>query len=466
MRRIAPLAALALVLALGCYTDDVIGPAGGKPSPVVRVLLTDDPFPFDTVQSVNLYVVDIAAATQADTLPAPQEFVTLASPHRTFNLLDLQQGTTAFLGQGTLSTGQYRIVRMRIRTDSSSITFTDGSPANVQWSGLGLITLYALVDPAFTPADSATNLVLDFDVGRSFPYNLFGQHEFDFIPWLRAVNQAETGTIDGTVTTDFTGTTQPVADASVEVFEGPFPQQGNILATGRTDAAGHYSIGLLPPGAYGVSASLPSNPALATKTVNGLTVTAGGTVHQTLSLPTAGAGSAGINITGQTTLGVGGSVELLAAVFDTNGNLVANPTVTWTSSDTTIAASLGFGSLDSVIGKSAGTATITATSGAVSNSVVVTVTGGSVSSPVSYVTITPPSVDVAVGDSVGFYARPYDSSNVELFGRPMGWFVSDTTVVRLYSFGQSALIQPLKAGSVTIEATSEGKTGTATITVH
>ncbi|HEU5466577.1 MAG TPA: DUF4382 domain-containing protein, partial [Gemmatimonadales bacterium] len=119
MRRIAPLAALTLVLALGCYTDDVIGPPGGKPSPVVRVLLTDDPFPFDTVQSVSLYVVDIAAATQVDSLPDPQAFVTLASPHKTFNLLDLQQGTTAFLGQGTLSAGQYRIVRMRIRTDSS-----------------------------------------------------------------------------------------------------------------------------------------------------------------------------------------------------------------------------------------------------------------------------------------------------------------------------------------------------------
>lgn len=465
MRRIAPLAALTLVLALGCYTDDVIGPGGGKPA-VVRVLLTDDPFPFDTVRSVNLYVVDIAAATQVDSLPDPQAFVTLASPHKTFNLLDLQQGTTAFLGQGTLSTGQYRIVRMRIRTDSSSITFTDGSPANVQWSGLGLITLYALVDPAFTPADSATNLVLDFDVGRSFPYNLFGQHEFDFIPWLRAVNQAETGTIDGTVTTDFTGTTQPVADASIEVFEGPFPQQGNILATGRTDAAGHYSIGLLPPGLYGVSASLPSNPALATKTVNGLTVTAGGTVHQSLSLPTAGAGSAGINITGSTSVGVGGSIVLLAAVFDTNGNLVPNPTVTWTSSDTAIAASVGFGTADSVIGKASGTATITATSGSLSSSVLVTVTGGGAANPVSYVTVTPPNADVAVGDSVGFYARPYDSTSAELFGRPVGWFVSDSTVVRLYSYGQSALIQPLRAGTVTLQATSEGKTGTATITVH
>ena len=468
MRRLASfLAGMSFVLALGCYTDDVGGPGGGKPAhPPVRVLLTDDPFPFDTVQSVALYVVDIAAATQVDSLPAPQAFVTLASPHKTFNLLDLQQGTTALLGQGNLDAGQYHVIRMRIRTDSSSIIFADGSPANVQWSGLGLVTLYALVDPPFTQADAGSDLVLDFDVGRSFPYNLFGQHEFDFIPWLRAVNSAETGTIDGTVTTDITGTTQPVKDASVEVFEGPYPQQGNILATGRTDATGHYRIGLLPPGTYGVSASFASNPALAVQTVNGLTVTAGGTVHQSLSLPQAGSGNAGINITGQTTVGVGGSVELFAAVFDNSGNLVTNPTVAWTSSDTSIAASVGFGSIDSVIGKSAGTATITATSGALSQSVVVTVTGGGAANPVSYVTVTPSSVDVAVGDSVGFYARPYDSTNVELFGRPMGWFVSDSTVVRLYSFGQSALIQPLKPGTVTLRATSEGKTGTATVTVH
>ena len=95
-----------------------------------------------------------------------------------------------------------------------------------------------------------------------------------------------------------------------------------------------------------------------------------------------------------------------------------------------------------------------------------TVTGGGAANPVSYVTVTPPNADVAVGDSVGFYARPYDSTSAELFGRPVGWFVSDSTVVRLYSYGQSALIQPLRAGTVTLQATSEGKTGTATITVH
>lgn len=354
---------------------------------------------------------------------------------------------------------------MRIRTDSSSITWADGSPANVHWGGLGLVTIYALVDPPFTPADSGSNLVLDFDVGRSFPYNNFGTNEFDFIPWLRAVNEAETGVIQGTVTTAFSGSSQPVNGAVIQVFEGPLAQQGSILATGRTDATGHYHVGLLPPGTYGITATLASNPALATATVMGLTVTAGHTVLQDVSLAKAGAGSAALHITGQTSLGVGGSVELFAAVLDTNGNVVSNPPITWISRDTSIAQSHGLGVIDSVIGRKAGATTIVAAYGGLADSVTVQVSGGP-AQPVAYVTVTPSGATVSVGDSVGFYARPYDSSNVELFGRPVGWFVSDSTVVRLYSYGQSALIQPLKAGTVTLQATSEGKTGTATITVH
>lgn len=78
MRRLAPLmAGMALVLTLGCYTDDVGGPGGGKPAnPLVRVLLTDDPFPFDTLLAVNLYVVDIGAST---TTPDVDSFP--RSPH-------------------------------------------------------------------------------------------------------------------------------------------------------------------------------------------------------------------------------------------------------------------------------------------------------------------------------------------------------------------------------------------------
>src|SRR5690348_2938987 len=176
MRRVAPLltSGLALVLALGCYTDDVGGPGGGKPANVVRVHLTDAPFPFDSVQSVNIYVDSIEATTNFDTSGGTQAWVTLAAPHQAVNLLDYQNGALAFLGQGTASVGQYKAVRMTMDVDSSSILLSGNVKATVNWGSSGRITIYALVSPAFTIADSISDLVLDFDVGRSFPYNLFG----------------------------------------------------------------------------------------------------------------------------------------------------------------------------------------------------------------------------------------------------------------------------------------------------
>ena len=55
-------------IAVGCYKDDVRA-LGGPASrmPMAKVLLTDDPFPFDSVQSVQVYVVSIALSTHPDT---------------------------------------------------------------------------------------------------------------------------------------------------------------------------------------------------------------------------------------------------------------------------------------------------------------------------------------------------------------------------------------------------------------
>ena len=52
-------------LATACYKDDSSGPPRGRP--MAKILLTDDPFPFDSVQSVNVYVVSIAVSTHPDT---------------------------------------------------------------------------------------------------------------------------------------------------------------------------------------------------------------------------------------------------------------------------------------------------------------------------------------------------------------------------------------------------------------
>lgn len=475
MRRLAPLAGLALVLALACYTDDTVGPnvVPGGTRPIVRVNLTDAPFPFDSVASVNVYVDSIEASAGSDSagyLVADGNWVTLTAPHQAINLLNYQQGALAFLGQGNASAGQYKAVRMTIDVDSSSIVFAGGEHATVNWGRTGRVTLYALVSPAFTVTDSVSDLVLDFDVGRSFPYNLFGNGAFDFIPWLRAVNAAETGTIQGTVTTSYSGTAQPVENADVTIYPGDqpgSPLSWPVLATGRTDASGHYKVAFLSPGTYAITVQQPDAPYLATTALNDLSVSASGIITRDFSLVAAGAGNAGIHISGPNTVGVGGLITILASVTDSQGNPVSNPTVTWTSSDTTIAGTLGHDLVDSTYGKAAGTVYIRATTGVYSDSILVQVAGGGSVDTVATVEIMPDSENIPLSvDSLGFYAQPYSANHTPLYNRPIGWFVSDTTVLKLTAYGQSALITPLKVGTATVSATSEGKTGTAKVVIH
>src|SRR6266487_1562662 len=87
-----------VVLAAACYKDDASGPASRKP--MAKVLLTDDPFPFDTVQSVNVYIVSIAASTAADTSDPGLQWVTLPAPRKRFDPLAAQPRTKPFFGEG------------------------------------------------------------------------------------------------------------------------------------------------------------------------------------------------------------------------------------------------------------------------------------------------------------------------------------------------------------------------------
>src|SRR5207253_1835295 len=143
----------------------------------------------------------------------------ITEPLKTFDLLALQQGTTALLGQGEMPAGRYQRVRMTIDTSLSSITWNDAAqtPAHVNWYGRS--SIYASVEyPVDVPTEGA-DIVLDFDVGRSFLYNFSSNNNaFDFNPILRAINSAAVGAIAGTVTQDSGGTTRPVPNAPVDVY--------------------------------------------------------------------------------------------------------------------------------------------------------------------------------------------------------------------------------------------------------
>ncbi len=248
------------VLGTACYKDDSSGPANRRP--MAKVLLTDSPFPYDTVDRVDIYVVSISASTQSDTATSADSmsWVTITAPHRTFNLLDLQQGTTALVGEGELPADQYRAVRLVINTDSSAVIGVGGSPRLVHWNGPAIQAIHAFVENPVAVPEQGAEIVIDFDVGRSFHYNDLDDGYFNFFPWIRAVNKAATGSVAGTITSnpDSSGIPAgPVKGATVSAW-GASEGTWQIFSTAPTDAAGHYRLAYLNAGTYIVQVDPPT----------------------------------------------------------------------------------------------------------------------------------------------------------------------------------------------------------------
>jgi hypothetical protein len=467
MKRLLIAAAAALgAIGVACYQDEVLN---GPASAPTKVLLTDDPFPFDSVSSVTIYVTRIEASAQFDTIGAAS-WVEIAAPKKTFDLLTLQQGATALVGEGTINAGQYAAVRMTIDVDKSSLKYLDGSDAIVHWPGQGEITLYAQVEEPFAVSPAGTEIVIDFDVGRSFLYRLFGNRDFVFQTWLRAVNVAATGAIEGTVTRGDGAAPQPVQNANVTVYDvesfSPY-----VVATGRTDAQGHYKIAFLRAGSYLVTFEQPDIPTLAPIMVPIVSVSVGVVTPLSVVLQTAGSGGAFLQVSGPTSVGVGGTIVLRAAVGDPNGDPLPNPTIAWLSRDTAIAMLLdsSYGdTLRFVLGRQEGSVWIVAQSGTLSDSAWIQVLAQSSGNPVASVTVTPPSLNLVVGDSTFLRAELRDSAGNVLTNRPISWFRADSSGVvdLLVTVGSTAVLKARRSGSTTIRAVSEGKTGSATVTVQ
>ncbi|MGE5731039.1 MAG: Ig-like domain-containing protein, partial [Gemmatimonas sp.] len=81
---------------------------------------------------------------------------------------------------------------------------------------------------------------------------------------------------------------------------------------------------------------------------------------------------------------------------------------------------------------------------------------------VATVTIAAPTTSVNVGESLQLAATLSDQSGKVLSGRTVDWTTSNANVASINGTG---LVTGIGAGSATITATSESKSGTAVITV-
>ncbi|UCG84886.1 MAG: carboxypeptidase regulatory-like domain-containing protein, partial [Gemmatimonadota bacterium] len=391
---------------------------------------------------------------------------TLAEPGTTFNLLELQGGTTTLLGEAVLPAGLYQAVRVVVDVDQSSITMNDGSQAVVDWQNTGTIALHAFVEDQLEVPVEGARIVIDFDVGRSFLPVASG---FLFIPYIRAVNEAATGSITGTVrgSDGPTEISSPVPNASVSVYHSYSAGVGAIpIATGRTDDQGRYFIPFVTEGSYAVHAHPPAGFDAGRAVEGGVFVTAGDetTVDLTLS-PDDGPASISVHIQGKQSIVVGESVGFFAYVSGENGDSVSTPLVQWITSDSRIASITGSGQAVIVTGNAPGLALILATSMGATDSVLVSV--GLSDIPVETVEVTPLTQTINVGDSTSVQAIVRDADGQILAGRGIDWSISDASVVSfMTSFsGDFVVLQGLAPGTATIAATSEGKSGSATVVV-
>jgi hypothetical protein len=237
----------------------------------------------------------------------------------------------------------------------------------------GDLRLFALVEEPLAVADTGAQIVIDFDVGRSFAYGLFNPlYDFTFLPVIRAVNSAATGDLTGRVfgDADGDGVPEPLENAAVTVLRGDPNEPAYtwwMVATGHTGPDGRYTVGFLLAGAYVVQLDAPLSAVLGSVTTSGITVVAGQQTTHSATLPVFDGSS--IVIEGVRTIAVGDTTVLHAVVRDTNGVAVTSPAVRWQSLNGVVAAVSDFGEYATVFGLSQGVAPIIATSLGLSDSI-------------------------------------------------------------------------------------------------
>lgn len=152
----------------------------------------------------------------------------------------------------------------------------------------------------------------------------------------------------------------------------------------------------------------------------------------------------------------GETQQLAATLLDNSGKALSGRTITWSSSNPAVAAVTSGGLVATIA--AGGPITITASSGGKSGTASINVLAA-----IASVTVTPPTLSVAPGASAQLTATPRDASGNPINGRSTSWSSSNPAVATVSASG---VVTGVAVGSaVTITASSEGKSGTASVSV-
>jgi uncharacterized protein YjdB len=208
-----------------------------------------------------------------------------------------------------------------------------------------------------------------------------------------------------------------------------------------------------------------SNPAVATVTSNGLVA---GLIPGTVTITATTSNKSGSGavtvlrapvasvalLPTTASIRVGSTFSITATPNDASGRPLPGRVVTWSSSNPQVATVTAAGA---VTGVAAGRATITATCEGINSTATV-----DVGVPVGTVSLSPATATVRVGLTQALVATVKDANGTVTTDRPITWVSSAPAVATVSTTG---VVTGVTAGSATITATAEGKSGTAAITV-
>ncbi|MFO8113221.1 MAG: DUF4382 domain-containing protein, partial [Desulfosalsimonadaceae bacterium] len=204
-----------------------------------------------------------------DALEEEGEWITVAEPEQTYNLLELVNGVMAQLGITELETGHYTMLRMILGETPDGepnllgyehpypnyiITESDEEiemfvPSGYQ-TGIKLVSGFEIV------AGASTELVLDFDASRSV-VKAGRSGKYLLKPTIKVVDYISRADVNGIVN-DPDGEGLPGAIVSAQIYnpgdeEASIDPTVEIFTSTQTDEAGNYRL-FLPPGNYNIVA--------------------------------------------------------------------------------------------------------------------------------------------------------------------------------------------------------------------
>lgn len=210
-----------------------------------------------------------------------------------------------------------------------------------------------------------------------------------------------------------------------------------------------------------------SNPAVATVSSAGIVTgvapgavtiaVRSGSVEGTVALTVLPVPVASVTLSAAaTSVDVGRTIAVVATLRAADGTALTGRAVEWESSNSAVATVAPNGV---VTGVARGSVTITARSGGVSGTLLLTVTPP----PVATVLVSSPLTTLVVGGTTQLLAALRAADGTVLEGREVQWSSSASGVATVTNSGLVTAIAP---GTVTVTATSEGRSGALVLTVQ